>query len=278
MRLKILLWTIVLFALPAAATAQESKEALIQTLYIKSGIDQQARQVPDSIQAGFEHGVSTHKRLREMPQGTITQLRAALKTAFTPERIKIKILIAFRKKLTVDDLKQVLAWLDSSTGKKISQLEEAASRSNHFDGLRQFEAQLQAASPPPKRRSIIRQLDSVSRATDTRVDVALKAQLAVAMVLVAPLTGEKKPTTEALAAAIEKNSRSLIDNAMRSETERSFLYTYDKLALWELDRYITFASSPAGARYHDAAAAGLNTALTTGCDKWRQLVETILLP
>ena len=275
---RILVWTMMLFLLPAVTVGQEVPSALLQALYIKSDLDQFAVQVSTGIQDGFKHGLSTHTRLKQMPQSTITKLRAAMKTAFAPDRFKNQIRMAFRQKLRGEEIEEVLAWLGSAIGRKIAQLEAAAARPEHYDDLQQFQLQVQAARPLPKRLNRIRDLEAASKATEISVDVALKSQLTVAMVLVAHLPKGKEPTTKALMTAIEKFNRELIEETMERETHFFFLYTYHSLSTPELDRYIAFASSPTGVRYYDAIASGINTALTKGCDQWRGMIATILKP
>jgi hypothetical protein len=264
-----------LILLPAISMGQERHTALAEALSIRSDIHQHAGQLTQSIRAGFEHGLSTHKRLNQMPQSTIAGLRSALKKAFAPERIKDEILTAFKLKLSNDDIKEVLTWMGSATGQKIVRLEAAAASADHDKGRQQFQSQLR---PAPNRLKTIRRLDLASKTTQTRINIALKAQLAVAMVLVEHLADAKKPSTENLATSIETSSRGLIEKAMQHETQLFFLYTYRDLTAAELDRYAAFASSAVGTRYYDAIAAGINRALTAGCHQWRRMIGTIVEP
>ncbi len=275
---RFLVWAMMFFLIPSVTMGQEHSSALVDTLLFKSDLDHLAGQLTKSVQAGFEHSLSTHTRLKVMPQAKITKLRAALKISFSPEGFKNGIRTTFREKLSVEDIKEVLSWLDSDTGKKIAQLEAAASKPEHYDGMQHFQARLQTTPPLPERLRRIQSMESALKATAISVDVALKTQLAVAMVLVAHLPEGGGTTTEALAAAIEKNSRGLIEEAIGQETHLFFLYTYDSLSIAEINRYTAFASSPAGARYHDAIASGVKTALTEGCDQWRQMIAPILNP
>jgi hypothetical protein len=271
----LLYWAMALFLLPAVSMGQERHTALVEALFTSSDIHQYSGQLTKAVQAGFEHGLSTHMRLKEMPRSTITGLRSALKTAFAPERFEDEILHAFKLKLSNDDIQEVLAWMGSVTGKKIAQLEAAATRSDHGAGLQQFQSRLQAA---PNRIKRIGRLDLASKTTDTRINVTLKAQLAIVMVLVEHLPATAKPTTDTLMTAIENTSRRLIEEAMRDETQLFFHYTYHSLTTAELDSYVAFAASPAGARYYDATAAGIDAALTAGCHQWRQMIASIIQP
>lgn len=275
MRLRTWLWVLVFLVLPAAAIAQDNKEVLIQDLYIKSGLENQIVQMPMIIQFSFDQAVARDHRLKGIPRNVIGEIRASIKTAFAPNNMKKTILSACREKLSFDDLKNAIEWLDSPTGRKFTQLEEAASTPERYAEIQQFAIKLQESPPLPEQLKIIRQLDDTVRATETSVEVAMNAQYAVALATVASLPKEQRPTQDNLIAAIEK-TRPQIERAMRSQTLVSLLYTYRDVAHEEIDRYIAFASSPTGKNYHDAVIFGLKKALLDGSYKWGELIADIL--
>jgi len=275
MRLKILLLVVVFFVLPATAIAQDSKEALLQDLYGKSGLEKQIVQLPMVIQVGFDQAVAGNDRLKAMPRNVIGEIRASIRTVFAPENIKRTILDECREKLDVDDLKKVMAWLDSPTGRKFTQLEEAASTPEKYSEMQQFAQTLQESPPLPKRLGIIRRLDDAVKATETSVEVAMNTQLAITIAIAASLPKEQQPTYDYLAAAVEQ-TRPQIEPAMRAQTIVSLLYTYSSVTDAELGRYIDFASSPTGGSYQEAAVSGLKKALLGGCYEWGESIVDIL--
>lgn len=275
MRLKTLMWALVFFVLPVAATAQDNKEVLLQNLYIKSGLEKQIMQLPMVIQVGFGQAVATDPRLKAIPRYVIGEIRASIETAFTPKNIKRTILSECREKLSIDDLKKVVEWLDSPIGRKFTKLEEAASTPEKYTEIQQFAMKLQESPPLPEQLKIIKQLDNTVKATETSVEVAMNTQLAVAIASIASLPKEEQPTHDNLLALIEK-TRPQIESAIRAQTIVSFLYIYRDVANEELDRYIAFASSPTGKNYHDTVILGLKKALLEGSYKWGELISDIL--
>ena len=275
MLLKTLLWTIVFFVLPVATMAQDNKEALIQDLYGKSGLEKQVGQLPMVIQVGFDQAVAMDDRLKVIPRSVIGEMRAYIETVFAPEKIKRIILGECRKKLSIDDLKKVIEWLDSPIGRKFTQLEEVASTPEKYTEMQQFALKLQESPPLPERVKIIQLLDSAVKATETSVELAMNTQLAVTIAIVASLPKEQQPTYDNLVAAIEQ-TRPQIEDAMRIQTIVSLLFTYSSVAHAELDRYIAFASSPAGINYHNATISGLKRAMLEGSYKWGELIADIL--
>ncbi|WP_319521701.1 DUF2059 domain-containing protein [uncultured Desulfosarcina sp.] len=275
MRLKILQLAIVFLVLPLTTTAQDSKEALLQDLYGKSGLEEQIVQLPMVIQVGFDQVAATDDRLKAIPRIVIGEIRASIETVFAPENIKRAILGECREKLSIDDLKKVLAWLDSPLGRKFTQLEEAASTPEKYTEMQQFAQTLQKSPPLPERLEIIGRLDDAVKATETSVEVAMNTQLAITIAIVASLPKEQQPAYDNLAAVVEQ-TRPQIEGAMRAQTIVSLLYTYRNVTETELDQYIEFASSPTGKNYHDAAVSGLKKALLEGSYSWGETIADIL--
>lgn len=265
----------VVFALPMDAMAHGNKTDLVKELYAKSGMAEQIRQIPHIFFDGFEQAVEMHVRLKRLPRGIIKAYRASLEKNFAAEDIKNRILAECTEKLSALDLEKILEWLDSSIGRKFTQLEKASSTAEGFSNMWRSEDQKHKASPPEDRLEALRKMDALLRATDTGIEMAMKTQLMVLIALVAHLPSEKQPETDELVAAIQKN-RSIFEDALYEETQVFFRYTYHTVTTVELEKYIAFASSPAGGRYYQAVSTGLNKALLEGCCKWRASIADIL--
>lgn len=275
MRLKTLQWAIVFFVLPVFSVAQDNKEALIQDLYGKSGLEKQMGQLPMVIQIGFDQAAEMDDHLKATPRNVIGEIRASVEKAFAPETIKRTILDEWRKKLSIEDLKKVIEWLDSPIGRKFTQLEEVASTAEKYTEMQQFALKLQESPPLPERLKIIQLLDSAIKATETSVEVNMGTQLAITIAIVASLPREQQQAYDNLVAAIEQ-ARPQIEDTMKVQTTVSLLYTYSNVTHAELEQYIAFASSPSGTSYHVASISGLKKALFEGSYKWGELISDIL--
>lgn len=265
----------VVFALPMDVMARGNKTDLVKELYVKSGMAEQIRQIPNIFLDGFEQAVEMHVRLKRLPRGILKAYRASLEKNFKAEDIKNRIFEECTEKLSVQDLKKILEWLDSSIGRKFAQLEKASATAEGFSNRSPFEAQNQKPSSPEDRLEALRKMDALFRATDTGVELAMKTQLMVLIALVAHLPSEKQPETDELVAAIHKN-RSLFEDVLYEETQVFLRNTYHTVTTVELEKYIAFASSPAGGRYYHAVSTGLSKALLEGCCNWRASIADIL--
>jgi hypothetical protein len=274
MKAKTILWMIVLLMLPVIAHAQNQNE-LIQSLYLKSGIDKQVRQLPLLIQSSVEQAFEKDERINDLPRHTKSAISGSVQEAFSPERIKKTIIKEVKSSMTVKDLDTVLAWLDSPLGKKCTRLEEAASTPETLAEVKKFAARLKQSPPAARRLNILRRLDAAVKATQTNVEIAMNTQLAVAFAVVKSLPQEQQGPLKDIAAQMEKN-RPQVETAMKSQTLLFALYTYQSLSNAELEKYIRFATSPAGTKYHGATISGFKKALLNGSISWGKSIADIL--
>jgi hypothetical protein len=274
MKAKTILWTIVLLIASVIAHAQNQNK-LIQTLYIKSGIDKQVRQLPQLIRVNVLQAFEQDDRTKEIPRHTKLAISGSVQQAFSPERFKQTIIKEVRASMTVKDLDTVLKWLDSPLGKKLTRLEEAASTPETLSKVKEFAARLQQSPPTETRLNILRRLDAAVKATESNVEIVMNTQLAVAFAVVKSLPQEQQGSLEAIAAELKKN-RPQVEAAMKSQTLIFSLYTYQNLTNAELERYIRFAISPAGEKYHRATLSGFKKAFLDGSIKWGNSIADIL--
>ena len=274
MKAKTILWTIVLLIASVIAHAQNQNK-LIQTLYIKSGIDKQVRQLPQLIRVNVLQAFEQDDRTKEIPRHTKLAISGSVQQAFSPDRFKQTIIKEVRASMTVKDLDNVLNWLDSPLGKKCTRLEDAASTPEIFSDVQKFAARLKHAPPANRRLNILRRLDAAVKATETNVEIAMNTQLAVAYAVVQSLPREQQGSMKDIAAQLEKN-RPQIEAVMKSQTLLFGLYIYRDLTNAELEKYIRFAVSPSGSKYHSATISGFKKALLDGSLKWGKSIAGIL--
>jgi len=74
---------------------------------------------------------------------------------------------------------------------------------------------------------------------------------------------------------IEK-TRPHLEAAMKSQVVVTFLYTYRSLSNSELEKYIEFAGSEIGLKYHRTTIAGFKKALIDGSIRWGNSIGELL--
>jgi hypothetical protein len=275
MRLKMIVFTIVSSFWLSAAIAQDINDRQLQKLYVKSGLEKQIAQFPLLMQAGFDEALEGDNNLKSMPPGTVNVIRSSIGTVFSSDEFKQIILDDLDEKLNNDDIESVLEWLDSPAGRQFTLLEEAASTPEKYNEMQEFALQMQNSPPDSERLEMIQRLDSALKATESGVEVAMNMQRAIGIAIVSSLPREQQPSYDALSASIEQ-LRPQMENTIRAQTLVSLLYTYRSASQEDLAGYISFASSPAGTKYHTAVMSGLEKALVKGSYQLGEKISTTL--
>jgi hypothetical protein len=268
---KIWLWATLLFLLPIFSYAHAQNNSQVLELYVKSGMEKQVQQIPSVMQALFDQSVPEDDQARKLPKEVLSAMRASVPAAFAPERLKETILAELTRRLTAQDIKDTLQWLDSPIGKKCTQLEEAASTPEAQDEMQQYAGRLHDSPPTAERLKVLRELDSAATVTGNAVEMAIQTQAAVALAIIATLPVEQQKPREEVYRDIEK-TRPAIEALVRSQTLISQLWAYRSLTDAEIKRYTQFAKSPAGSKYSSAAMAAFDKANLEGAIKWGKLI------
>lgn len=246
------LWPHILYA--------QDKNALVEELYVKSGMQKQIEQVPLLLQVAFEQASKKNTIVRKLPEDVSSTITALAQKAFAPGILKEAVIRELRENLTIADIQKVLSWLDSPMGKRCTQLEEAASTPEGQAAMRQYAAALQNSPPSQERLEIFRDFDSAIKATESAVEMVVNTEIAVTLAMMTVLPLEQQRSLDDVSRDAEKH-RPYIETAMRSHVLISFLYTYKDLTDAEIQQYVGFARSPAGSNYQSAGTAAMKKAL-----------------
>lgn len=211
----------------------------------------------------------------EIPAATRGALLQALRAFYAPQPLRAAALAHLRQRLDPAQAREVVKWLRSERGRRITGLEESASTPESAAQIQAYAASLQSGPPGPERIERIQRLDRVTRSTDVATEVALKLAAAVARGLTAALAAP--PTAADIAAALEAQ-RPEIRASMQQATLVSLLYTYRSLPDSELDAYIAFLESGAGRWYQGVTTAALMASLDQAGDRFGTGLASSLRP
>jgi len=271
MRFKTCSLIVLLFLAPVIAYPQNQERALIQELYAKSGLEKQIAQIPALMQASFDQATAEDPNWKSIPEDLRLAMRALAEEAFIPDKLKATVLTELKEKLTDQDIKKVLEWLESPTGKRCTKVEEAAMAAESLVEIEQFTAQMQKAPPPADRLRTIRKLDSATKSTEASVEVMLITSLAIQIALNSTFPVEQQRPLGDIMEGIE-NNRSQIETMARSQTAILMLYTYRELTDAEIGQYIDFALSPAGSKCQLVMMSGIKKAFFEASLKLGELI------
>jgi hypothetical protein len=257
--------------LPIISYAQDQHDALVQELYLKSGLEKQIEQVPLLIQASFNRTAPGDERVQQLPKNLAAAMKASVQEAFAPQSLKKAMLQELREKLTVQEIKEVLAWFDSPLGKNCTRLEEAASTPEALAEMEQYAARIKNSPPTAERLDVLRKLDVATKSTESAVDLAINSQVAVALAINATLPLQQQRPLKDIARELEE-SRPQFEAEVRSEMVIIALYTYQSLTEAQIRQYIKFATSPAGSKLSSVVNNAFKKAFLDGCIKWGKAI------
>lgn len=241
------------------ATHAQTDRATAESLMRKSGqwsqLGELGKQVAPAIRAGASKGTPSDPALVE-------QVAIAGGEAFAPERLRASALQTLQQGLQADKLPALKRWYDSPAGRKITQLEEAASKNSAAsqkayveEGVSIYEGQKES------RKKLLDDLVFATNAPNAMVNATFALALAVTEGV-----GRAKPQQIGPSAADVKGmldaQRPQLLQAFRSMSTASFSKTYSTLSDAELKRYVDFLKTPAGQHFYTLTLAGLNAALT----------------
>lgn len=251
----------------AAAAAQASSDRALQ-LFRLSGMDRQL----GSIAGVIEQQIGSEPSIPDALRPTLAQ---AVRDAYAPEPLRGVALSHLRPRLASGPLDAVMQWLGSERGRRITQVEEAASTPAAQARMAEFAATLQANPPKPERLALIRRLDAATRATDFATDLSMRVAVAVARGLVAA-QASSLPASD-LDAALEAHRGPMRTGAQRMVL-LTFLYTYRDLSDADVSAYVEFMESVPGQWYNDATSSAFIASLDYAASRLTRNLAATLRP
>jgi hypothetical protein len=251
----VLMTVLVLYAGLCTAEEKKSDSRSIQTLMIKSGLSKQLEQIAPMVQAAV---TQQNQGSQALSPEEVKELSGMAARAFGAKALKEKVQKHIQANLSETDIQAALAWLSTPLGEKITKLEEDASTPAAYGEMQKMADKLTGNAG---RVDLARKLDNAVKATETGVAVALNTQTALIAALTSGAPPEKRPTIENIEKEVMKN-KGQIQSTVEQATLLSFLYAYRSLSDAEIGKYIDFAGSASGKKYHAVTAEGVTAAVT----------------
>jgi hypothetical protein len=251
-------------ASPGLGAAADPVDELMQ----KSGLWKQIGEFEPTMQAGIAQSQPGGKPLDE---DALRALRRAAAAGYAPERMRAAVRAQMARELAPRDIREVMAWLSTDLGRRITAAEEKASEPAQAQRLADAGARM-LAKMPRSRRALLERLVTATRAAEFNASLLIDTTVGVmrGIELVTPQDGDN-PGAEEVIAGIEARKPALIE-AMRAESAAAFAVAYESLRDADLRKYVRFAESPLGGRYHDVTSRALESALADGAQEMgRQL-------
>lgn len=245
-----LIWAVVLLVFSAAGTAAEqSRTALAATLMQKSGLNQQMALIPAQVKAGIRDA-ARHGR----PMDVVIQEK--LVSALDVKMLRHDLQRYLAEHMSAEEMRQVLTWLETPLGKKIVEMEVAASRPAAMVGM--FDVFARERERPGRAARIAR-LDEALMSKERNKDLMLNMQVFFSMAVTAGSGSNHRASYSQT-----RNEMERIMSSMWGELDQFvsmvYLFTYQGLEDGDLDRYLEFNESRQGQAYNRAIFEGMSEA------------------
>ncbi len=247
-----------------AVAGERSDPKDVRQLMQLSGMNKQIEEFPASLRAELDRQQAERPTLTENQHDRI---KSVIAVSFDAKKILASVQKSLERNLAKGDLKAALKWLNSPLGKKITKLEEDSSTAEAYQDLQAVGPGLLAGSMGTERFEKIKRLDSATGATEFSVNMLQNLQAAMASAAASAAPDANRPSYDEILEMVNMN-KAQVQSQVERMVQMQFLYAYRGLADNEIDRYIAFAESKTGRRYHQATVNAVNDALVEAARKF----------
>ena len=257
-------------ALLVTGTAQAAPDAR-QVLEV-SPIDDIVARYPAMMSQGIREGLKQNGQLPPMVANTIGNI---VSSGFNSVDIEAQIINDLQAKLTDSQLQAVHDWYDTPVARKISSAEIAASEPSAWSKIQASAAELNSRYKGTRKADMFDRFDRAARATESAVDTTIAVQLGLATAMAAFSTDSAN--YEQLQQRIE-SQRSTLRGVVGQQVYDGYLYTYQNIGAQEMELYLQFLESPAGAAFSKVVTDSIQQAITEPVESIGRQMSGFLTP
>lgn len=245
--------------LAMAASSASAQERRIDELMRKSGIWQHMGQVQEAARLGAEEArkhALANPRPNDLTEAQHKRMVAAMDKAFAPERLRAAMRTELLQELAVADEEEVLRWLSTDLGTRITRIEEQRGTPEEQVRMEREAPKLLESLPKERVDKYVRLADSVN-AGESGANMLINVTTAIAYGIAIASPHGDVAMVKAMREQMEAQRPQMVA-ALGQRSIAIFAYTYQPLDDEEIEKYVAFAESPAGRRYHEATTRALD--------------------
>lgn len=245
-----------LLALMPAQAADKLSAEQAEALVVESGLANQLPAIAPSVATGLTTNPGFARNLGEEELQIVLK---AFSRAYAPTRLAADISAGLPGQLKPAAAADALTWLRSELGRKVTALEEAASKSATDDtAMEQAQELYQRLSP--RRGERYERLVKASEVAESSAQLLIDTAIGTAYGVASTAGKPTPPDLDEIRREYERNREAMVDN-LHGQFMVLFAGAYQSLAEAELDQYIAFLESPSGRAYSKAMATAINRAM-----------------
>lgn len=261
----VLLGCLLTFAV--GAQAQQASSEDIDRLLQRSGIEHFLEALPQQVGEGLAAAIAEDPDGTALLADSVQSLQDSANTTFASGQLAPVIRQVLERRIDADVAREVLAWLDSPLGTRLTLLENVASSPDFPRQLEAYMRTLPDNPPAAERLELLQELDRAANITESGIEVVLHMQLALVVAVVETLPEQQRPTIAELLQSLE-SERPAIEQMLKQVSLSSLLFTYRDVSDADLQQYIAFLGSPAGKLFQSSLIEGLDLALIQAVRRW----------
>ena len=257
-----------LLAAPGLFAQSAAEQGLVRRLMDRSGTSEQLRAAAKSVADGFEQARDS------VPEDLRLALGEAAREGFGAEAMLADVERELPRMLTAGDMQTAIAWLETDVGRRVTRVEEEASRT--LDSP-QYEAYLRTLKDKPladARVRLLRELLEVTDGVEFAIQLAQATAFGVAFGMNSTLPRERRIPAQELRRRVEE---AMSRDDLAGTTAQAMLeinaFTYRDANDADLLAYLAFLKTPAGQKYVKAFNEVLLTAISAASYRTGSLVE-----
>jgi len=219
--------------------AELEKNSLLNKVFELSNVKKQIESIP--VHVGEEYAQFKER----IPEDKFEAGSRIVLQAYSADNIYSSIVDYFNANYRRDYLLKIKEFMSSTLSEKIVGLEEKATGSKGFEGMKEFADTLSKNPPPTERTELIKRLDDAVGATNMQIETVIALYKGINLAIDPVVSADRRLTPgelDMVAAQMRKELKNILKNVISI----SFLYTYQSLSDDELKQYLAFWSSDAG--------------------------------
>ena len=232
----------------------------IATLLEISGISKQVKQFPALFKGSMQQSAQQGMVLSLAEYTAITQ---SIDNSILPSIILKGISAKLKSELKQNDAEVLIAWYQSTLGKKIANAEENSQTESAYQAMVEQKTILLSNT---ERVAFAERLDILVGATKMTNKIQQNVQMAVNSNIELALSPDRGLDTVALKIALGLETK--INLAIEQMVIISFVYSYQSLSIEELTQYETFLNQNFTKKFNKVILSGINSGLENAILSW----------
>lgn len=261
-----------MLAAATSPTAKQQQTVDARQVLRASPMDEIIAQYPAMMSQGIRDGL---KQTGQVPPMVADAVGYAVSNSFNPQKIEQQVAVRLQAELSNEQLQAVADWYNTPVAQKISRMEVAASAPAVWPQISAQADQLaQRFGKTDRAKSFVR-FDRASRATQSAVDTTIAVQLGLASTMAA--FSSDSVNFETLQNRIE-SQRPVLKGVVEQQVFNSYLYAYQDISGAEMEQYLSFLESDAGAAFTRVVSSGVKQAVIEPVESIGEQLGQFLAP